>query len=365
MSVSYNRSSVNSPRPALRLAPISQLRPGVADSLGPESQLQVRAGIAGTGSYVPAQVLTNEDLAARLDTTDEWIVDRTGIRERRIAAADECTSTMAIEAARRACADAGIDPVDLDLVIVATLTPDYLLPATACLVQSAIGAKRAGAFDLEAACSGFVFASNVANSLIMTGMCENVLVIGAETLSRFVNYEDRSTCILFGDGAGAAVYTARRDGTGIHYTSMYADGSQAELLYIPCGGSKVPPRHEAIDQGLHWVRIAGRQIAKFATTVMIETIEETLANCGLTKDDIALFIPHQVNERIIDAALRRLELPREKCLINIDRYGNTSAASVPIALDEARRSGRIKPGDVGLMVGFGAGLTWGATVVKM
>jgi 3-oxoacyl-[acyl-carrier-protein] synthase-3 len=327
--------------------------------------LQVRAGIAGTGSYVPSAVLTNDDLAARLDTTDEWIVERTGIRERRIASDNECTSTMAIEAARRACEDAAIDPADLDLVIVATLTPDYLLPATACLVQSEIGAKRAGAFDLEAACSGFVFASNVANSMIMTGMCENILVIGAETLSRFVNYEDRSTCILFGDGAGAAVYTARRDGTGIQYSSMYADGSQAELLYIPCGGSKFPPRHEALDQGLQWVRVAGRQIAKFATTVMIELIEETLSACELTLDDVALVIPHQVNERIIDAALRRLEFPRDKCVINIDRYGNTSAASVPIALDEARRNGRIKPGETGLMVGFGAGLTWGATVVKM
>lgn len=329
------------------------------------SKTQIRAGIAGSGFYVPSTILSNDDLSRRLDTTDEWIVDRTGIRERRIAGPEESTSTMAAEAGRRACADAGIDPADIDLVICATCTPDYLIPATACLVQSAIGARKAGAFDIEAACSGFVFGSNIAQAMIHSGMYENILVIGAETLSRFVDYNDRSTCILFGDGAGAVVYTPRRDGSGIHHTSFASDGSQVELLYIPCGGSKSPARAEAVAAGEQWVRVAGRQIAKFATTVMIDVFEETLAKCGLTKDDIALFIPHQVNERIIDAALRRLEFPRERTLINIDRYGNTSAASVPIALDEARRTGRLREGDWAILIGFGAGLTWGATVVKM
>jgi 3-oxoacyl-[acyl-carrier-protein] synthase-3 len=365
MSVSFDRNGSWPEKPALRLVRSDLPRAGLTRSLGFEASRTVRAAVAGTGSYVPSKVLSNADLAKQLDTSDDWIVDRTGIRERRIAGDEECTSTMAAEAGRRACQDAGIDPADLDLVIVATLTPDYLLPATACIVQHAIGARRAGGFDLEAACSGFVFASNVAQSLILTGMCENILVIGAETLSRFVDYQDRSTCILFGDGAGAAVYTARRDGTGIQYTSMYADGSQAELLYIPCGGSRIPPRQEALDQRLHFVRVAGRQIAKFATTILIELVEKTLAECGMTKDELSLLIPHQVNERIIDSALRRLDLPREKCFVNIDQYGNTSAASVPIALDEARRQGRLNPGDTAMLVGFGAGLTWGATVLKM
>lgn len=365
MSVSLDRNHAWPEKPLLRLAQRPGMAPSARGSLVNDPQVQVRAAIAGTGSYLPSRVLTNDDLASQVETTDEWILDRTGIRERRIAAPDESTSTMAIEAGRKACADAGIDPKDLDLVIVATLSPDYLIPATACIVQNALGAKRAGAFDLEAACSGFVFASNLAQSMILSGMCENILVIGAETLSRFVDYSDRSSCILFGDGAGAAVFTARNDGSGIHYTSMYADGSQAELLYIPCGGSKLPPNHDAIDQKLHFVRVAGRQIAKFATTILVELVNETLAGCGLEKDDIALYIPHQVNERIIDSALKRLSLPREKCFVNIDRYGNTSAASVPIALDEARRMGRLKEGDLTMMLGFGAGLTWGATVVKM
>jgi 3-oxoacyl-[acyl-carrier-protein] synthase-3 len=201
--------------------------------------------------------------------------------------------------------------------------------------------------------------------MIAVGMCENILVIGAETLSRFVDYNDRSTCILFGDGAGAAVYTARGDGSGIQHTSIHADGSQAELLYIPCGGSKIPPREEALAARLQYVRVAGKQIAKFATKIMIELTEQTLFACGISKDDLTLWIPHQVNERIIDSAIRRLGIPRDRCFINIDRYGNTSAASVPIALDEARRQGRLRAGDTTMLLGFGAGLTWGATVIKM
>jgi 3-oxoacyl-[acyl-carrier-protein] synthase-3 len=365
MSVSYDRNGAWPDRAAIPFTRVDRLRPRLVGAVVQPPQLQRRAAVAGTGSYVPANVLSNGDLAAQLDTSDQWIVDRTGIRERRIAGPEECTSTMAIEAGRRACDDAGIDPADLDLIIVATLTPDYLLPATACLVQQALGARRAGAFDLEAACSGFVFASNVAQGMIAVGMCENILVIGAETLSRFVDYNDRSTCILFGDGAGAAVYTARGDGSGIQHTSIHADGSQAELLYIPCGGSKIPPREEALAARLQYVRVAGKQIAKFATKIMIELTEQTLFACGISKDDLTLWIPHQVNERIIDSAIRRLGIPRDRCFINIDRYGNTSAASVPIALDEARRQGRLRAGDTTMLLGFGAGLTWGATVIKM
>jgi len=323
-----------------------------------------RAAIAGTGSYVPERILSNADLERMVDTTDAWIMERTGIRERRIAAPEETSSTMAVIAARRACEDAGISPADIELIIVATITPDYVFPATACLVQQAIGAKRAGGFDLEAACSGFVYGVNVASGLIASGMYRNVLVIGAETLSRLVNYQDRSTCILFGDGAGAAVLSARENGAGVLYTSMHAEGEQQSML-IPAGGSRHPASPETVAQHLHTLHMDGKRVFKFATKIFVDLVEEAMAACRLKRDDVAMVIPHQVNQRIIEAAVRKLEMPIEKFFVNLDRYGNTSAASVPIALDEARRAGKVHAGDHVITIAFGGGLTWASTVIRL
>ncbi|MGD9644594.1 MAG: beta-ketoacyl-ACP synthase III [Pirellulales bacterium] len=364
MSTALNRNGEawHDPRLAQR-AELTVLRPDQTNRLQVAPKL--RAAVAGTGSYLPERVLTNDEMAVTIDTSDEWIFERTGIHARRVAAPDESTATMATEAGRRACADAGIDPRELDLIIVATLTPDYLMPATACIVQHALGATRAGAFDLEAACSGFLFGGTVATGLIVAGLCRNVLVIGAETMSRFVDYSDRTSCILFGDGAGAAVFTGRDDGAGVLHASMASDGAYGELLCIPSGGSKSPTSAESVAGRQHYIRMAGRQIAKFATTCFVDLVNESLAAGQVTLDDIGLIIPHQVNARIIDSALRRLSIPRDKCFMNIEGYGNTSAASVPIALDEARRQGRVGPGDLALLLGFGAGLTWGATLLRM
>jgi 3-oxoacyl-[acyl-carrier-protein] synthase-3 len=324
----------------------------------------VRAAIAGTGSHLPAGVLTNADLEKLVDTSNQWIVERTGILERRIVAEHESTSTLAIEAARRACAQAGLDPQELDLILVATCTPDYLLPATACLVQDALGAKRAGAIDMEAACSGFMYALGLGTGMIVSGQHRNVLVIGAETLSRLIDYTDRGTCILFGDGAGAAVLRPNVEGAGVLYTKLGADGGQAQMLRVPAGGSKRPASFETLSQRQHYIQIEGRRVFRFATTTFIELVEDALRACHLTKDDVALIVPHQVNERIIEAARDKLDMPAEKFFVNIQKYGNTSAASVPIALDEARREGRLKRGDVAILLAFGAGLTWGSAVVR-
>jgi 3-oxoacyl-[acyl-carrier-protein] synthase III len=324
-----------------------------------------RAAIIGTGSYLPAGKLTNADLERLVETSNDWIVERTGIRERRIAAADETTSSMAVIAARRACDDAAIDPADLDMIIAATVTPDYVFPATACLMQEALGARRAGGFDLEAACSGFIYGGSVAAALVASGMHRHVLVVGAETLSRIVDYQDRGTCILFGDGAGAAVFARATDGRGVRHIRLGCDGGQAAMLQVPAGGSKHPPSAETVAARQHYMQIEGRRVFKFATQTFIELVQEAMRACELTADDVGLIVPHQVNERIIDAAIGKLGLSREKFFVNIDRYGNTSAASVPIALDEARREGRLKAGDTVVMVAFGAGLTWGSMVVRM
>ncbi|HEY1598078.1 MAG TPA: beta-ketoacyl-ACP synthase III [Pirellulales bacterium] len=327
--------------------------------------LQLRAAIEGTGSYLPERVLDNAELERMVDTSDQWIIERTGIRERRIAAEHETTATMAVAAGKIACADAEIDPAELDLIILATITPDQFVPAASCVVQQALGAKRAAAFDLGAACTGFLYASTVATGMIASGMYERMLVIGSETMSRVTDYSDRNTCILFGDGAGAAVFVPRRDGTGILYSKVYADGQHAELLQIPAGGSKLPASATTVAARQHYLHVAGKQVFKFATNIFVQLVEETLAACELTYDDVAIVIPHQVNERIIDAAMCRLGMPVEKCFVNIERYGNTSAASVPIALDEACRQGRLGPGDTAILLAFGSGLTWGATVAKM
>ncbi len=326
---------------------------------------QVRAAIAGTGCYLPERILTNDDLERQVETNDEWIVSRTGIRQRRVAGPDETTSSMAAEAARRACADAGIDPAEIDLIIVATVSPDYPFPSTACLVQHAIGARNAACFDLEAACTGFIYAATVAQSMIASGANRTVLVIGAETMTRLLDYQDRCSCILFGDGAGAVLFRAASDGSGIQHTKIAADGSGAMLMQIPAGGSRRPASSATVAAREHYIRIAGRQVFKFATETFVALLRDAMQACELTPETLDLVIPHQVNLRIIEAAFKRLALPMDKVFLNIEKYGNTSAASVPIALDEARRAGRVCPGNTVVLVGFGAGLTWGSTVVRI
>lgn len=323
-----------------------------------------RASIVATGSYVPQRVLTNADLEKMVDTTDEWIVTRTGIRERRIAAPDEATSDMGAEAARRALADAGVKPEEIDLIIVATITPDMGFPNTACFVQAKIGATNAFCFDIEAACSGFVYALDIARQYIGTGSARTVLVIGAEKISCITDWKDRSLCVLFGDGAGAAVVQPVPGRNGILASVMRSDGTLSDLLKLPGGGSRHPTSPETLAQGLHYMKMEGREVFKHAVTCMTDVAKRALDRAGLTIDDIDLVIPHQANQRIITAIGERLGGAPEKYYVNLDRYGNTSAASVILALDEAQRAGRIKRGDRVLLVAFGGGFTWGATVLE-
>lgn len=321
--------------------------------------------IAGTGSYIPEKILTNADLEKIVDTDDEWIFSRTGIRARHIAAEGEYTSHMASHAARRALEQAGIEAADLDLIIVATITPDTLTPATACYVQQQLGALGAVAFDISAACSGFLYGLKIAKRLISDGAFENALIIGAEKLSAFVNWEDRSTCVLFGDGAGAAVLRKAGPGDGeILATEMGTDGRQTHLLNIPGGGSACPITSENADQRLATLAMLGKEVFKHAVTRMKQAAEKVIERSGLTADDIALVVPHQANLRIIDAIAERLAVPRDRVFTNLENYGNTSAAAVAIALDEAHRGGRINKGDHVVMVVFGAGLTWAAAAVR-
>ncbi|HJT77393.1 MAG TPA: beta-ketoacyl-ACP synthase III [Gemmataceae bacterium] len=325
-------------------------------------------GIAlrGTGSCLPARVLSNADFEKRLDTSDAWIQQRTGIRERRVVGPGETTASMALVAARRALEVADLGPQDLDLILCATITPEMLFPSTACFVQAGLGCRPIGAFDLLAACSGFVYALVVGSQFIRNGAYRNVLVIGAETLSRVVDYSDRGSCILFGDGAGAAVLSATREtGRGLHYFRLYADGSHHELLHLPGGGSRYPASADSVARGLHFMKLNGREVYRFAVTRLQELIQEAMTECGLTVADVALVIPHQVNQRIIDSAVRHMNFPPEKVMSNLDRYGNTSAASVPIALDEAIRTGRIGAGDKVLLVAFGGGFTWASAVLTL
>lgn len=324
----------------------------------------INTGIAGVGAYVPDRVVTNAELEKIVDTSNEWIVSRSGIRERRIAPPEMATSDFAEIAARQAIAGAGITAEEIDLVIVATNTPDMVFPATACLVQDRIGAKKAGAFDLAAGCSGFMYALIAGSQFVATGACRNVLVIGAENLSKILNWKDRKTCVLFGDGAGAVVLNQAAPGSGILSQKLWADGSGGQSLKLPAGGSRLPASHETVDKNLHYIHMRGRDIFRFAVRATGKAAAEVLAAAGLKVSDVDHFIPHQANVRIIEAAAKRLKLPREKVLVNVDRYGNTSTASMPIALAEAVREGRIKKGDCILMVGFGAGLTWAAAVLK-
>ena len=322
------------------------------------------AHIIGWGKYLPEKILTNQELADLVDTSDEWIVSRTGIRERRIAGDHESTATMALAAARDALEVADLNPLDLSLVIVATTTPEHLFPATACLVQDALGAAEAGAFDLSAACSGWIYALSLAAQAIETGAIEYALVIGAETLSRLINWQDRGTCILFGDGAGAVVLGPSDQPGGVLSSVLRADGSGAETLTIPAGGSRLPASAETVANNLHTIQMDGRKVFRFATRVMRQATIEAVEKAGLTLEDIDLLIPHQANSRIIESAANRLKLPDDKVYVNLDKYGNTSSASIPIALCEALEEERVKPGDRLVMVGFGAGLTWAAAVVQ-
>ncbi len=323
----------------------------------------MRATVSGCGMYVPKRVLTNQDLEAMVDTSDEWITQRTGIKERHIAADDETSSSMGIIAGRQALVDAGIGPEDVGLVIVGTATPDFLFPATACLVQNALGITG-GAFDVEAGCTSFMYALAMAASMVACGAQSNVLVIGTEVLSRILDWTDRSTCVLFGDGAGAVVVSATEAGDFDPTFILGSDGAGAQALYVPAGGSSRPAADETVRDRLHTVRMAGPEVFRFATRVVVESSRQVLDKLGLTSEDIDLFIPHQANERIIDSALNRLHFPRERCFINIEKYGNTSSASIPIALCEAKSQGRLRSGDRLLMVGFGAGLTWGAGAIQ-
>lgn len=322
------------------------------------------AGIIGTGSFTPEKVLTNFDFEKFVDTTDEWIVTRTGIRQRHIAEEGVAASDLAFHAATRALESAGIGAEELDLVICATITGDMPFPSTACILQNKIGAVNAGAFDLQAGCSGWVYALTVANQFIKAGTYNHILVVGVDALSKLTDFTDRSTCVLFGDGAGAVVLGPVAGGEGVLSTCLGADGSGSELLKVDAGGSKMPTSEETVKNKLHYIKMEGREVYKFAVRIMVEASINALEKCGLTPEDVDIFVPHQANERIIDAARDRLKIPAEKVFKNVANYGNTSAASIPIALDEACRSGQIKAGDVVVAVGFGAGLTWASAAIK-
>jgi 3-oxoacyl-[acyl-carrier-protein] synthase-3 len=321
------------------------------------------ARITGWGMYVPERVLTNHDLEQMVDTSDEWIVTRTGIRERHIAGPGETCSSMSLESGRRALAQARLDAADLDLIIVATSSPDYLVPSPASMVQDRIGAPHAAAFSLGAGCTGFVYALVTASQFIQTGAYRNALVIGTEHLTAGVDWTDRNTCVLFGDGSGAVVLEASDQPTGVLAFELGSDGADYDALIVPGGAGARPPSHEVVDQRLHYLRMDGRRVFKFATRVLASSVRNVVLEAGLAWDEIDLVIPHQANDRIIEMARRKLNLPPEKIVVNIDRYGNTSAASIPLALSEAADEGRLQPGDHIVLVGFGAGLTWAASLV--
>lgn len=320
--------------------------------------------ITGVGSYVPEKELTNLELEKLVDTTDEWITTRTGIKSRRIAAPGQFTSDLGAAAALKALAMAGVTPEQVDLIIVATITPDMVFPSTGCLIQQKIGATRAAAFDLEAACSGFIFGLEIAHQFIMSRTYDTVLVIGAEKLSAIVDWQDRNTCVLFGDGAGAAVLQNRPSSHGLLTAVMGSDGNKAGLLGMPGGGSRCPATPESVAARLHYLRMEGKEVFKNAVQAMQTAAEEALRRCEIDITRIKCIIPHQANRRIIDAVADRLNAKPEQIFVNLDRYGNTSAASVAIALDEAVAGGRVQRGDLILLVVFGAGLTWGAAVIE-
>ncbi|HEY3897637.1 MAG TPA: beta-ketoacyl-ACP synthase III [Chthoniobacter sp.] len=328
------------------------------------SQPKRTVSIIGTGSYLPEKVLSNQELEKMVETSDEWIVTRTGISERRIAGDDEHTSDLAAKAAMSAIENAGISPEEIDLILVATVTPDMFFPSTACFVQAKIGAKNAACFDVSAACSGFLYAIEIAQQFITSHTYDTILVVGADKLSSIIDWTDRNTCVLFGDGAGAAVLRHRGGGHGVISTFMASDGGLSDILYIPGGGSRFPMTKENADSRLNCIKMNGKETYKHAVTSMLDATHKVLAEANLDPEDLACVIPHQANLRIIEAIADRMNLPIERFVVNLDRYGNTSAAAVAIALDEANRTGRMKVGDYVLLVVFGGGLTWASSVIQ-
>lgn len=324
----------------------------------------MKARITGTGAYLPTRVMTNREIEGLVDTSENWIIERTGIRERRIAAENEAASDLAVPAARQALEMAGVHENDLDFIIVATTTPDMFFPSTACIVQDRLGARQAAAFDLSAACSGFLFALSVADQYIRNGAARNVLVIGSEVMSRLIDWKDRNTCVLFGDGAGAAVLQAEKGDRGILGTHLHSDGRLWSLIQVPGGGSRIPPSASMLAEGRQYIRMKGNETFKVAVRTLEEAVYEILKAHGVEPEELALLVPHQANIRIIRAVAQRLGLSMDKVVLNMDRYGNTSAASVPIALDEAVRAGRLHSGDLVLLEAFGAGLTWGSALLR-
>jgi 3-oxoacyl-[acyl-carrier-protein] synthase III len=322
-----------------------------------------KAGIIGVGKYLPHKVLTNADLEKMVDTTDEWITTRTGIKERHIAAKDEAASDLATRAAHEALKNAGVKAADLDLIIIATITPDVPFPATACFVQANLGAKKAICFDVSAACAGFIYALGIAQQFIENGTCKNALVVGVEVLSRITDWKDRSTCVLFGDGAGAAVLAEVKTG-GILSSYLGCEGQYTDLLYQPAGGSRLPASQHTLDSRLHYIKMAGNEVFKIAVMSMIEAAQTAMKQAKLESSDIDWIIPHQANLRIIDAVSKRLKCENARIYLNIEKYGNMSSASTAVALVEAVQEGKIKKGDIVLLVAFGAGLVRGATIVK-
>jgi 3-oxoacyl-[acyl-carrier-protein] synthase-3 len=322
------------------------------------------AHITGWGMAVPEPILTNDDISKMVDTNDAWIRERTGIRERRIARDNEFPSTLGVEASINALTVANLRPTDLDLIICTSSSPEYIFPATACLIQDQLGATKAGAFDLLAACTGFIYSMNMATQAIRSGSIKNALVVGSETLSRFIDWKDRGTCILFGDGAGAFVLQASETPGGVLSAVMHSDGSGGDSLSLPGGGSRYPATEATVREGKHYIQMDGKEVFRFATRVMASATQEALDAAGLTIDQIQWIVPHQANIRIIQAAARGLKLPMDRFIVNLERYGNTSTASIPIAMVEAVECGKIKPGEKLVMVGFGGGLTWGALAAE-
>ena len=324
----------------------------------------IHARITGTGSFAPKKIITNHDLEKLVDTSDSWITERTGIKERRIAEKGQTTSDLAYEAGKKALKAAGIGPQDLDLILVATMTPDTILPSMGCVLQDKLGAKNAAAFDIAAACSGFIYGMSIADAFIRSGMYKNILLVGAEVLSRFTDWEDRTTCILFGDGAGAVVIQQHAGKRGILSTHLHSDGSLGDLLHVPAGGASHPASHDTIRKRMHFIRMKGNETFKAAVRALEGVVQEALEHNKVKPEEIDFLVPHQANLRIIQAMAQRLNMPMEKVVLTLPKYGNTSAASIPMALDEAVRDGRIKDNHLLLFEAFGGGLTWASALVR-
>jgi len=326
--------------------------------------LQLRSRITGTGSYAPERILDNFDLEKMVDTSDEWITERTGIKERRIATSSEAASDLGVEASKEALQSAGIKPKEIDMIIVATMSGDMPMPSTAAFIQHKLGAKNAATFDLNAACSGFLYGLSVADSFIKAGNFKKVLLVGTEVLSKFIDWKDRTTCVLFGDAAGAVVIEPTEKYRGIISTNLYSNGALWELIYLPAGGSRTPSSKESVKKGLHYIKMKGNETFKTAVRTLERLVIDTLKANGIKPADLSLLIPHQANLRIIQATARRLNLSMDKVMVNLDKYGNTSSASIPVALDEAVRTGRIRDGDYILLEAFGGGITWASALIK-